>query len=44
MNSVDLKRAKRAARARVLAVRDGASPEQRAEWSRVIADRFLELE
>jgi 5-formyltetrahydrofolate cyclo-ligase len=44
MNSVDLKRAKRAARARVLAVRDGASPELRAEWSRAIADRFLELE
>jgi 5-formyltetrahydrofolate cyclo-ligase len=44
MNSVDLKRAKRAARARVLAVRDGASPEQRAEWSTAIADRFLELE
>ena len=44
MNSAELKRAKRAARARVLAVRDGASAEERAAWSLAIAARLLELE
>jgi 5-formyltetrahydrofolate cyclo-ligase len=44
MNSAELKRAKRAARARVLAMRDGAPAEERAAWSRAIAGRFLELQ
>ena len=43
MNGSELKRAKRAIRARVLARRDAIDPEQRARMGRSIVDRFLAL-
>lgn len=44
MNSAELKRAKRAARTRALAARDGTTAEERAAWSSAIAERFLHLD
>ncbi len=43
MNSADLKRAKRAVRAEVLAARDALAPDERARCSLLIRDRFLAL-
>jgi 5-formyltetrahydrofolate cyclo-ligase len=43
VNGSELKRAKRAIRARVLARRDAIDPEQRARMGRSIVDRFLAL-
>ncbi len=43
MNSAQLKKAKREIRSRIRAARDAVPLEQRAEWSRLIAGRSLEL-